>query len=239
MKKKILMLALTVALLAIVVGGSLAYFIAEDEVTNTFTMGSVKIEIYENGKATDSDTISFGALKPIVNVDNPGEDANYMKKVVEVKNIGVNDAYIRTHIAIPTALVNYLCLEVNTANWSKQANTAAIVDGVAYTVYTFDYESAVSGASFTTELLKGVYLSSDVDMVEDSQGNLLFVKRTDGEITYESGFVAHTKTADGYVSNVINVLVASCAIQTRGFENGPTDALNTGFGQGTNPWQNK
>ena len=52
MKKKILAIALAMALLAIVVSGSLAYFTAQDKVTNTFTVGSVKIEIYENEEAT-------------------------------------------------------------------------------------------------------------------------------------------------------------------------------------------
>ena len=47
MKKKILSVALVVAVLAIVVGGTLAYFTDDDKVTNTFTFGSVLIDIIE------------------------------------------------------------------------------------------------------------------------------------------------------------------------------------------------
>ena len=236
MKKKILSLALVVALIAIMVSGTLAYFSAEDEVTNTFTIGSVKIEIYENDKPTDEDTMTFDPLTPIVNVDNPSEDISYQAKVVEVKNTGANDAYIRTHIAIPTKLVGYLYLDLNTSGWTRQTDTTATVEGVDYTVFTYDYNTAVASGDLTTELLKGVYLGSNVDLVEDTNGNLVFVLRDNGAVTHNSGYLAHTKTANGYESSYVYVLVASQAIQAQGFDDATT-ALNTGFGAQTNPWQ--
>ena len=238
MKKKILTLALVVALIAIMVSGTLAYFTDNDEVTNTFTIGSVRIEIFENDEETDEDTIVFiEPLVPVVDPD-PSQDDSYIDKVVEVKNTGANAAYIRTHLAIPSALVNYLVLDVDTEHgWEQVAVSTATKDGVEYTVYTYDYAEAVDPNMFTPELLKGVYLASDVDLEEDSNGSLWFVKKAAGVITHRSGFMAHEKTANGYTSNVVNVLVASQAIQARGFENGATNALDAGFGQGTNPWQ--
>lgn len=242
MKKKLLTAALAVALIAIMVSGSLAYFTDNDEVTNTFTIGSVKIEIYENEEATTSDTISFGKLTPIVDITSPSDDVSYADKVVDVKNIGANDAYIRTHIAVPTALLDYLQLDVTTDGWSYNGTLTgsgtATVDGVAYTVFTYDHIAAVVPNGFTSELLQGVYLKSDVDLAEDAAGNLVFVKKVGGKITHNSGFVAHTKNSDGtYNSANINILVASEAIQAQGFENGATNALNSGFGVNTNPWQ--
>ena len=235
MKKKVLAIALAVVLIAIMVSGTLAYFTAEDEVENTFTIGSVKIEIYENDKATTSDTISFGKLTPVVK-ETPSEDESYIEKVVDVKNIGANDAYIRTHIALPTALIDYLQLDVTTDGWSYIGSTTASVGGVNYTVFTYDHTAAVSPNGFTSELLQGVYLKSDVDLAENADGNLVFVKKTEGEITHNSGFVAHTKNADGsYTSAKVNILVASQAIQTKGFTDGATHALNSGFGI-DNPW---
>ena len=49
MKKKITALALVVAILAIaIIGGTLAYFTDESQVvSNTFTAGNVKIDLYE------------------------------------------------------------------------------------------------------------------------------------------------------------------------------------------------
>ena len=46
MKKKALSVALVFALIAIMVGSSLAYFTDADQVTNTFTVGSVLIDIW-------------------------------------------------------------------------------------------------------------------------------------------------------------------------------------------------
>ena len=234
MKKKILAIALVVALLAIIVTGSLAYFTAQDKVTNTFTVGSVKIEIYENEEATEEDTIEFGKLTPVVNVNDPAADESYLEKVVDVKNTGANDAYIRTHIAIPTALVGYLHLDLTETGWAKQADSTATVDGVAYTVYTWDHTAAVAPDAFTNELLQGVYLGADVDLEENAEGNLEFILRdANGTKTAASGFVAHTKTANGYTSAIVNVLVASQAIQADGFD-AATAALNSGFA--ANPW---
>ena len=234
MKKKILALALAVAMIAIMVGGSLAYFTSQDEVTNTFTVGSVKIEIYENDEATASDTMTFGPLTPVVNIENPSADISYIKKAVD----GANAAYIRTHIAIPANLVGYLYLDLNTSGWTRQEDSTATVAGVDYVVFTYDYDAAVASQEFTTELPKGVYLHSSVDLEEDANGSLWFVRRTNGEITDRSSFLAHTRNADGtYTSNLVNVLVASQAIQTQGFDQGATNALNAGFGS-NNPWTN-
>jgi len=236
MKKKILAIALAVALLAIVVSGSLAYFTAQDKVTNTFTVGSVKIEIYENEEATEEDVIEFGKLVPVVNTADPADDESYLEKVVDVKNIGNNDAYIRTHIAIPTALVGYLHLDLTETGWVRQADSAATVDGIAYTVYTWDHTAAVTPDSFTNELLQGVYLGADVDLEENAEGNLVFILRdSTGKKIADSGFVAHTKTANGYTSATVNVLVASQAIQADGFSDAAS-ALDCGFT--ANPWAN-
>ena len=238
MKKKILAIALAVALIAIMVGGSLAYFTDNDEVTNAFTVGSVKIEIYENDEKTDSDTKTFENLIPVVDMQNPSGDKNYQKKEVKVQNTGANEAYIRTHIAIPADLEGYLYLDLDETGWTRQQpDTTAEVEGVKYKVFTYDYNTAVEPDKFTGKLLKGVYLHSYVDLEEDVSGNLVFILRdADGNKVESSGFVAHKVNGGAYTPEKVNVLVASQAIQASGFGNA-TDALNTGFGTGTNPWK--
>ncbi len=236
MKKKVLTVALVVALIAIMVSGTLAYFTADDEVTNTFTIGSVLIDIYENNEPTPSDTMTFEEpLVPIVDTETPSEDPGYIPKAVKVKNTGKNDAYVRTHLAIPAQLDQYLILDVNTADgWSLVGSPTRTGD---YIVYTYNYSNALAPNTFTPDLLKGVYLAADVDLKEADDGSLWFVKKdNEGNITHESGFKAHTKTDEGYTSTTVNVLVASQAIQAQGFENAES-ALNSGFGAGTNPWQ--
>lgn len=241
MKKKVLTIALAVALIAIMVSGSLAYFTAEDRATNTFTIGSVLIDIWENGNPTDTDTLVFEkTLVPVVDMDDVATDAGYAAKVVKVENTGKSDAYIRTHIAVPTALIGYLELKVDLENsgWAYNGSSTVNVAGVDYTVFTYDYQNAVIGGAFTTELLKGAYLRSEVDIKDDpatASADLEFCKPNgDGTYTF-SGFVAHEKVTDGYASNTVSILVAAEAIQTQGFD-GATNALNSGFGQNTNPW---
>lgn len=241
MKKKLLTVAVVAVLIAIMAYGSLAYFTAEDKAENTFTVGSVQIDIWENGKPTQNDEVVFEKpLVPVVNTQDVTKDPGYAAKVVTVKNTGKNAAYIRTHVAVPTALIGYLELKVNLEGWARNSTpTTATVDGVAYTVFTYDHTAAVDPGQFTAQLLQGAYLKSNVDLEEDASGNLVFILRdSNGNKTETSTFVAHTANGDGsYTANPVAILVASQAIQTQGFENGAEGALNAGFGANTNPWQ--
>lgn len=246
MKKKVLSVALMVALIAIMVSGTLAYFTAEDKVTNTFTIGSVLIEIWENNQPTDKDTVVFEKpLLPVVDMEKLTDDPGYAAKIVKVENTGENAAYIRTHIAVPTALLGYLELKVNTSGWQFNGTLAgsstAKVGDINYRVFTYDHAAAVAPDAFTAELLQGAYLKSEVDIKDNpatASADLEFCKPNgDGTYTF-SDFVAHKKVDGGYTSNTIAILVASEAIQYQGFENSTaTEALNSGFGINTNPWQ--
>ena len=75
MKKKILTVAVVVVLIAIMVGGSLAYFTDNDEVTNSFTIGSVEIDRWENGVEAGG-TRNMGQLIPVVGDDTTKEGDN-------------------------------------------------------------------------------------------------------------------------------------------------------------------
>lgn len=240
MKKKILVLALVVALVAIVVGGSLAYFTSQDEVTNTFTVGSVRIDIWENNDPTDEELVEFDEpLVPIVNTQDPSQDEGYIPKVVKVENTGLNAAYIRVHIAQPVELLGYLELDSDiTGGWERQNPPTRMKLGTQeYIVVTYDYQTAVDPNEFTAELLKGAYLADYVDLKANANGDLELCK-PDGNGGYEfSGFVAHESNGDGtYASKSVSVLVAAQAIQAQGFGDATT-ALNSGFGENTNPWQ--
>ena len=103
MKKRILSLALVVALVAIMLTSfTLAYFTDTKEATNTFTVGNVKIELIEkgvdeNGAEADWDD----AVKELM----PGEKGkNDVIKSVTVKNIGDNPAYMWIEVWVPANL---------------------------------------------------------------------------------------------------------------------------------------
>lgn len=81
MKKKITAAALVLALLAItVIGGTMAYFTDTKDVTNTFTMGNVKITLEEDKWDADADH----ALIP----------GKVYEKNPTVANVGSEDAYL-------------------------------------------------------------------------------------------------------------------------------------------------
>lgn len=237
MKKKVLSIALVVALIAIMVSGTLAYFTDKDEVTNTFTVGSVLIDIWENNVVTDKEVVEFDEpLVPIVNTQAPSLDDGYIPKVVKVENTGLNAAYIRVHIAQPAELMGYLELDLDKTGWDLVFTSRVTRDGQEYFVATFDFLSAVDPNEFTPELLKGAYLAADVDLKANAGGDLEFCK-PDGNGGYEfSGFVAHEVNDNGtYTPQPVNVLVYAQAIQAQGFADAAT-ALDSGFGN-TNPWQ--
>ena len=127
MKKKLLSLALVVAMIAIIAAGSLAYFTdTTDIVTNTFTVGDVEIELIESyvhrgagtayediegypeqasGEHTDDQVLSGSGDAYTAYLSEqillPGVEIN---KMPYVKNTGDSDAYIRIRVMIPTAL---------------------------------------------------------------------------------------------------------------------------------------
>ena len=116
MKKKITAIFLCVALVAIaIVGASLAYFTDKAEATNTFTAGGVKIALIEQQSNEDhTDFVPYEGdkvLMPIVGSaqgekypNGQPKAANYIDKVVTIKNTGKSAAWIRAYYAVPSAL---------------------------------------------------------------------------------------------------------------------------------------
>ena len=102
MKKKILAIALVVAMLAVaIVSASLAYFTDEDYATNTFTIGEVDIDLREDF-GNDDDTDDDGVNGPDVTF-YPGVAVNKDVWVANTSETG-NDAYVRVHVAFPKEL---------------------------------------------------------------------------------------------------------------------------------------
>ena len=116
MKKKIMAIGLTVAVLAIaIVGMTLAYFTDEEPATNTFTIGNVEIGLNEQQRNDDGTAlVDFEQNKPLIPIVGSAQGdkddfglptaANYVDKVVTIENTGANDAYIRAYFAIPSVL---------------------------------------------------------------------------------------------------------------------------------------
>lgn len=232
MKKKIAVISLAVAILAIaVVGGSLAWFNDTDTVENTFVVGDIDIEQIE----TDADGAPFvqdQVMLPIVNTTTPSSDANYIDKVVTVENTGTNEAYVRTYFAVRSDIASLITLDFADATekgWVKDTHTetTATIDGINYTLVSYTYTPYLDKASaqsgkVTSPLLKGVYMNANVDVVKSDDGSVAnFV--VDG--TTITTFNVNTDTVD--------VIVTTQGIQKSGFDNAKA-ALDSAFPH--SPW---
>ncbi len=227
MKKKILIVCAVILLLGIASYGTLAYFSSTDQVTNTFTVGSVKI--VQNEQQHDDQTGELEdfeqdqTLLPVADPSAPESDENYVEKIVTVTSTGKNPAYVRTHIAVPTALTQILTMDISdSTNWTPVTYTTQptqVVDGVEYTIYSFTYTQALEQGQSTDVLLEGVYLNANVDMKENN-GQPQFC--TWNEQTNAFDFY------DFDVTQKVHVLVASQGVQSQGFADADS-ALNAAF----------
>lgn len=209
MKKKVLTVALVVALIAIMVSGTLAYFTAEDEVTNTFTIGSVEIEVVEDFEKPEH-------MIPVVTVSE--SDPNYINKDARIKNTGKNPAYIQMYVAIPKALDDaeaFIVVDANNSDWTDRVSAGtATIDGVTYNVYLYRYTKELAVNAETSNAITAAYMAPELD--------------------YQNGkFVMNGIVIENYTpGESINIHVAAQAIQAQGFAD-YNSALNNFT---THPW---
>lgn len=234
-KRKILILAMSLCMVAILaVGGTLAYFTAEDTAVNVFTMGNVDIELVED---YEQGTELAPGLK--------------INKDVSVKNTGSKPAYVRLHLAFRkdmddgdpsyAAVNNFLHWNWPSAStadglWSVlpnystgngyQGNGAGkwnfyeeTIGGIDYNVYVITYRSPLAAGATTPIFLDQIYLDTSVDCKKDeATGKFIY--------TDDKG---NTVSLTAEEAQNLKILVAAEATQTDTFEN-PYDALNTAFG---------
>lgn len=253
MKKKILALSMCIALAAIaIVGASLAYFTDADQATNTFTVGGVKIKLIE--EQSNEDHTGFvpytgdKVLMPIVGSaqgekypNGQPKAANYIDKVVTIKNTGKSAAWIRAYYAVPSDLddgyetfnAGANILHGNFGNngdkttfenewkWKKDGKWQyfeTVMDGVNYNVYFADYYQPVAANETTKQFICGVYLDKNVDM---KNGKYIDPRHPEADLSILEGTVKYP--------------VFAVAVQAEGFDNAAA-AMDAAFGAQYNPW---
>ena len=255
MKKKIVSLALAVCLIAIAAVGTLAYFTDKDAETNTFTVGNVAIDLIEQERGANGlqEFTQDKVLMPIVGSAQGEKDdfgqpvaANYIDKIVTIKNTGKSAAYVRAYFAIPAALddgyetfnaganiLHFNFGNVKTDNglvstegvqwkWThgdKWNYFETTIDNVAYNVYFADYYQTLAAGATTEQFVSGVYLDSHVDM--DAQGNYIDTRFPDADLSILNGSV--------------KCPVFAVAVQADGFDSAAA-AVDAAFGAQYNPW---
>lgn len=266
MKKKITAICLCVALLAIaIVGATLAYFTDTDKATNTFTVGNVDIQLIEQQRKTDAngnktteleDFEQEKKLYPIVGSAQGDKDAigmptakNYVDKMVSVKNVNSDDAYIRVYFAIPSALddgyetfnAGKNVLHFNFGNkvdaggvtstfgtdwtWMHGDNKwnyyETTIDGIAYNVYFANYNSIVKADETTSQAIQGVYLDKSFTF-KDGQAYAFDEEKA-------------LALDDGWDWSKVSCPVFAIACQSEGFDSADA-AFTAAFGANYNPW---
>ena len=182
MKKKILTIALVVALVATCFAGTFAYLTDNDAQTNVFTVGNVQIDLTENFSEENAH------LVPATGSAQDGTLQNGITKEVFVTNTGKDDAYVRVHIAIPTLLddaqpnfdasknvlhFNYAPENVGATKWDWSNTTGTPYEGnwnfytteiagISYNVYVVTYEAAIYSGFKTESAIHQVYLDPSV-----------------------------------------------------------------------------
>ena len=143
-KRKVLVISLIAALLAICALGTSAYFTDRGTAKNIITTGGVKIDLIETA-AIDGENVPFEDVVGVM----PGSEVS---KIVEVKNIGESDAYIRVSVEKALALaegreggvdLSLVTLDFNTEAWTE-------ADGYYY------YKTALEPGAVTEPLFASV-----------------------------------------------------------------------------------
>lgn len=242
MKKKFISLCLVAVFAATAaIGGTLAYFTDTDTQKNTFTVGNVAIDLWEDF-GTNS---GIEKLIPATGSAQQGTLKNGVDKYVYVDNTGSEDAYVRVHIAIPHILddgdpsfdagknvlhFNYASDTIGEGkwDWSKAADDGkydgnwnyyeTTINGVPYNVYVVTYTAALKNGETTVDAMHQVYLDSKVTNEDIAK----IIKGVEADPDKQQEAVV------GLGNNwYIYVVAEGC--QTEGFSNA-YEALNASFG---------
>ena len=210
MKKKIVAMCATVAMAAVAVGGTLAYFTDDDQAKNTFALGGVDIAIQEmeyteNGwedlKEGENGAVDMGQLDPGV--------VTYYNKCVQTNNLK-DDAYVRNYVAIesiagPGENEAYKIWH-NSADYTDSngvvrhgaEKTALIenveIDGVKYDIWVYDTIGGAivkEGESFLS--LTTVTLDADVTNDDVTKMGKTLDVYTFSEAIQTAGFADHAE----------------------------------------------
>ena len=123
LKQKLLTLSAVIIVVALSAYGSVAYFTAEDTARNVITAGKLKIDLQEKMLTSDGEkTVPFEDRLGVM----PGSEVS---KIVEVKNTGGQDAWVRVSVnkAIELAEgvedevdLSLISFDLNTDYWTEK-----------------------------------------------------------------------------------------------------------------------
>ena len=257
MKKRIVTIALVVALVAIAAVGTLAYFTDTDNATNTFTVGNVAIKLIEEERDGNGGTKAFTQNKklyPIVGSAQGEKDAlgmpiakNYVDKMVTIENTGSEKAYIRAYFAIPSALDDgyetfNAGLNVLHFNFGNKVVNGAIssTEGVEW-IWTHGSKWNYFETTLSDGIKYNVYYADYYQAVDAGATTEQLIQGVylDKSFDIKDGkayaFGKEITVDAGWDWSKVSCPVFAVACQAEGFDNA-ADAINAAFGANYNPW---
>ena len=257
MKKRIVTIALVVALVAIAAVGTLAYFTDTDNATNTFTVGNVAIKLIEKERDGNGGTKEFTQdkrLYPIVGSAQGEKDdlgmptaKNYVDKMVTIENTGSEKAYIRAYFAIPSALDDgyetfNAGLNVLHFNFGNKVVNGAIssTEGVEW-IWTHGSKWNYFETTLSDGIKYNVYYADYYQAVDAGATTEQLIQGVylDKSFDMKDGkayaFGKEITVDAGWNWNKVKCPVFAVACQAEGFDNA-ADAINAAFGANYNPW---
>lgn len=192
MKKKILALGVCASMLAIaLIGGTMAYFTDTDQAENVFTVGNIDIDLHEY---KEDGTTPFEEIKNIM----PGMTYG---KIVNVENIGKNDAYVRVTVVIPE---NMTPVWNTGTEWIAAGTNPAEGSGT----YVFTLNSPLEDGKTTSAILKAVKLNEDVTELNAKDTYEVLVSaeaiQSDSFDTAEAAYAALDDSTDSKVASKVD-----------------------------------
>lgn len=257
MKKRIVTIALVVALVAIAAVGTLAYFTDTDDATNTFVVGNVSIDLIEEERDGNGGTKEFTQEKklyPIVGSAQGEKDElgmptakNYVDKMVTIQNTGSEKAYIRAYFAIPSALDDgyetfNAGMNVLHFNFGNKVVNGAIssTEGVEW-IWTHGSKWNYFETTLSDGIKYNVYFADYYQAVDAGATTEQLVQGVylDKSFDMKEGkpyaFGKEFDVDAGWDWSNVKCPVFAVACQAEGFDNA-ADAINAAFGANYNPW---
>ena len=179
MKKKIAVCAFIAVCLSIIAYSTTAYFTYEDTATNVITMGNIKIELQEW-------SIPDGGGEPIPFEDvmdvQPGMD---ISKIVQIKNTGGQDAWVRISLNKAITLVDGVEGEVDLSLISYDLNTEYWIEQNGY----YYYNTILKSGETTKPLFTKVVFSPDMSNLYQNSKAVINVKAQATQVIHNGATV--------------------------------------------------
>lgn len=263
MKKRIVTIALVVALVAIAAVGTLAYFTDTDKATNTFAVGNVEIKLIEQqrqadeegNKTTNLENFEQGKkLYPIVGSAQGEKDAlgmptakNYVDKMVTIQNTGTEKAYIRAYFAIPSALDDgyetfNAGLNVLHFNFGNKVENGVVTstEGAEW-IWTHGNKWNYFETTLSDGIKYNVYYADYYQAVEGGTTTEQLIQGVYLDKTFDMkegkpyAFGEEFAVDAGWDWNSVSCPVFAVACQAEGFDSAAA-AIEAAFGANYNPW---